>query len=559
MFGIETYKKIKTINRLRHILVVFCGAGFSFYIHQYGLGRHVPNEASALDGRGGNLPKKFRLTLEKLGPVFVKFGQILSTRWDLLPPEYIAELEKLQTNAPEFSYGHTIKTIEKEFGKPIRKVFKTFATRPFAAASLGQVYRATLHTGEEVAVKIQRPHAKEDVELDTRALIFAARLAEKYLPNGQAYNLVGITQEFKRWTTNELDYRKEATNCEVFDNFFKDNEHIKAPKVYWEYCNQSVLTMEYIEGQALSEILKSKTKNTAQKKQLVQILGDGFLRQYFEFGYFHADPHPGNILVLENNQVVFLDFGMVGFLDERLTTIASSMFLALMQKDVDKLVALSLDLHRDYNDNQGQNITQVNANGLRKELNQLVIQRSSEQSAQFTRIFFDLLNTAIKFKIAVPVDLVMLSKSLLTLDVVVTQLSPGLNLESWEQPLVEHIVLQRLSPKKLKSKAENAAVVADDIIKRLPESTAAILNNLETGNFGTQMNHVQLEEYEHLLNQTPPSPGAATLLTTIVIASALTYLSPGQPTLWGWPVSQVTLYVGIIGILFLIIKHRRTA
>jgi ubiquinone biosynthesis protein len=286
------FKKIRVIVRLNHIIFVFFKAGFAGVISAYGFKKHI-NPLKKFRGKEEEeelvLALNFRLALESLGPVFVKFGQILSTRSDFLPKSFIKQLEKLQAKVPPFAYEKAVEIIEREFEKPLTKLFKKFDEKPFASASLGQVYKAQLHTGEIVAIKVQRPKAKEQIMLDTEVLLTLAHLAEKYSVEAKNFNIMETVQEFRRWTLNELDYRKEATNCEIFSNFFKKDKNIYGPKVFWDYSSSSVLCLEFVEGKQLSEVIKDGEYPQNEKTLLARHIADAFIRQFFEYGYFHAD------------------------------------------------------------------------------------------------------------------------------------------------------------------------------------------------------------------------------------------------------------------------------
>src|ERR1051326_5211738 len=292
MFFLRFWRKLKILRRLNQILLAFFSAGFSVALWKMGLKRHLPATHQLKAPKPNNeLPKKLREVFIKLGPVFVKFGQILSTRSDVLPKEYIEELEKLQAKVPPFDFHAAQATIEKTLGKPLAKIFSQFDPTPFASASLGQVYKAKLFSGEIVAVKVQRPGAKEQIQLDTEILLMVANWIDKHVPETAGLNLIGLVQEFRRWTLNELDYRKEATNCEVFAGFFKEDAHIRSPKVFWDYSSDSVLTLEFVHGVSLGELVSGRKHMQVDRKKLAHYIADAFVRQFFEFGYFHADPH----------------------------------------------------------------------------------------------------------------------------------------------------------------------------------------------------------------------------------------------------------------------------
>ncbi len=552
-------KNFRIIKRFRQIISAFFKAGFGSLITKAGMKKHVYfSKRFEANQTVDELPVKFRETLEKLGPVFVKFGQILSTRADLLPKEYILELAKLQAKVPPFPFEQARETIESELKGPLDKLFSGFEPETFASASLGQVYKAKLPSGEIVAVKVRRPKAKEQVELDTEVLLTIAHLAEKYLPEAKKYNLIGIVQEFQRWTLNELDYRKEATNCEIFTNFFREDENIYGPKVYWDYSSESVLTLEFVEGQSLANAILNKKTSVKEKSKLAHLIADAFTRQFFDYGFFHADPHPGNIFILSNQKIFFLDFGMVGFLDGELMAIASAMFIALVQKDIQSLVDLFCKMEEKYDERANTKDVRaiVNVNSLRKELSFLSLQISSSkegQSGKFTKIFYEMLRVAVKNGVGVPIDLIMLSKAVVTLDVVMQQLDPAFRMEEWEKPVVERIMKKKLAIKNVQSRVQSAALIVEDLIKRLPATSANIVDNLERGRFGMEVNTNQLMEYERLLNANSRFSTYGMMFASLVIASALIYQSGTHPIQWKFTIPGWGLYVGfglIIGYFF---------
>jgi ubiquinone biosynthesis protein len=564
MPSFKLIQKIRVLNRFNRILFAFIRLGAGYLIGTLGLRRHLPwfkkLGATSKPADPSDLPVRLRKTLEYLGPVFVKFGQILSTRSDLLPKEYIEELEHLQSHVPPFSYAEAQSIIEQDFKKPVHAVFKTFSKTPFASASLGQVYEATLKTGEKVAVKVQRPGAKKRVKTDIQVLYLAAHLIEKYMPALRAYNLRAIIDEFSRWTLNELDYRKEAGNCEIFANFFKDDPQVYSPKVFWEHSSASVLTLEFINGHSLSQIIANKAN--PKRKEIARLLADAFIKQCFDYGFFHADPHPGNIFIIEKDKLMLLDFGMVGFLDNRLASLATSMFLSLLQKDIDNLMILILQIEENYNSGPkvgGQK--EVDANALRKELNELIIQWpvTSKHSGGFTRLFYEMINASTRHGVSVPIDLIMLSKAIVTLDRVVLDLDPEFQLEKWEQPLIEKIITKRLSPKDIQNKVQGAALVFEDLLQKLPETSTNILANLEKGRAEMALSHGDLRNYERLLRTNSRVSTSGIILAAILVAAALIYDSASEQVLAGLTLPQMLLITGGALAVLLVIGNLREA
>ena len=255
------------------------------------------------------------MAMEELGPTFIKFGQLLSTRPGILPEDYLLELRRLQDNVQPFSGNLARKVIEKELNLPLDSLFESFDETPLAAASIGQVHKAVLPGGKKVVVKVQRPNIIKTIEQDLGILEEIAGLLDKYTTAGRLYNFTGIVSEFKRITLRELNYHREARNAErLYSNFLHDNS-ILIPAIYWNYTTPRVLTMEYMQGVTLNN-KEGLNKGNFNKRVIVEELSRAYLKQILTDGFFHGDPHPGNIGVLQGEKIYFLDFGVVGSLTD---------------------------------------------------------------------------------------------------------------------------------------------------------------------------------------------------------------------------------------------------
>jgi ubiquinone biosynthesis protein len=311
----------------------------------------------------------------------------------------------------------------------------------------------------------------------------------------------------------------------------------------------------------LGDIVAKRTRKKFNSKIIAHRLADSFIRQYFDYGFFHADPHPGNIMVLKDNKLMFLDFGMVGYLDGQLTALAAGAFLAILQRDVEKIVSILVQVAQNYDERaQSRDVRDfVNINGMRKQINQIVLQWASVGKAgQFTRLFKDIVDSAIMNGVAVPVDLTLFSKSILTLDAVAHDLDPDLKIEEWEKPLVDKIVLGKFKAEAIKERAQNAALSFNELLAKLPDSTAAVINNLERGRFGMELNTDQLLQYEKLLNANSNFSTYGTFLAALVIALALVYQSGTHPIFWKFTLPGWGLYAGIGIIVWIFWRTRRT-
>ncbi len=282
--------------------------------------------------------------LEELGPTFIKFGQILSTRPDFLPPEFIKELEKLRDNTPPFDFSLVRQIIEEELGKPSQEVFRYFDPVPVAAASLSQVHKAALPDGDQVAVKIRRPGIRQIIEADLAILEDLAQFAENRLHNGWMYRPRLMVEEYRKAVRKELDFTREAQNYEKFRINFSDVEYIRVPKVYWELTTSAVLTMEFIDGIKINETVQEKYRNLYDTHKIALRGAEAIMKQILEDGFFHAEPHPANLFVIPPAEIVMLDVGMVGYLDKNTRFYGAKLLQALINRDPDSTLNRFEDL-----------------------------------------------------------------------------------------------------------------------------------------------------------------------------------------------------------------------
>ncbi|MEM5788237.1 MAG: AarF/UbiB family protein, partial [Syntrophobacteraceae bacterium] len=286
--------------------------------------------------------KRIRLVLEELGPSFVKLGQLMSTRADLFPPEYIEEFKKLQDNVPPVPFTEVKAVIEKETGRELSKIFAEFGEQSIAAASVGQVHVAKLHSGETVAVKVIRPGIDRQVKEDLRLMYFLAERAEKSLEVARVVGAINLVREFERNIFRELDMLIEAGSIEKFGKNFEEVDEIYIPAVYWEYTTRSVLVMEHIDGMKMDQVEQIRASGI-DPKEVAMIGLRSFSRQLMKYGFFHADPHPGNTIVMYDGRVSLVDFGITGYLDEEMMRRIANLFLGYAEHDYDMIMEALMD------------------------------------------------------------------------------------------------------------------------------------------------------------------------------------------------------------------------
>ncbi|QDR79823.1 ABC1 kinase family protein [Sporomusa termitida] len=439
-------KKVRHINRYRELATALLSQGFDYIVEEIGLLQKIPYYQRVRPvitaGSTGGVSERIRLVLQQLGPTYVKLGQIASTRPDLLPRDLIHELEKLQDKVPGFPLAGVRSVLEEELGGKLEELFLQFTPEPLAAASIGQVHQAVLTSGETVAVKIQRPGIVTAIETDLEILYELASLAERRFLWARSYQLVDMIDEFAKSLLRELDYTSEARNAEKIAKQFINNHLIYIPGVYWQYSTHKVLTAEYIEGIKISssELLAQQGYNLSL---LAERFAEGILQQIFMEGFFHGDPHPGNVVVLPGEVIAFLDFGMVGRLSTEMKYNLSSVVIGLMRQNAEELTNAIFRM--------GTVPDQVNRLQLRADIEML---REKYYGVPLSKVSLgeavsSIFAVALKHKIKIPADLVLVGKALLTMEGVVEKLDPNVSILDIAEPFGRQLLRERLHPKNL--------------------------------------------------------------------------------------------------------------
>lgn len=440
--------RVNYINRYREIAMQFSKSGLGFLIEEIGLDRVISLPKRILMRQQNNeilektYAERIRIFIEEMGTTFIKLGQIASTRADLLPPDLIKELEKLQSHVAPFPAAEARRLIEESLEAPIDELFMIFDDEPVGSASIGQVHRAMLHTGEDVAVKVQRPNIEKTVRTDLEILRHLAVLAESNLEWARNYQVTEMIEEFSDALINELDYTIEARNVERIGKTHKNDNTIKIPEIYWEYSTKNVMVMDFIKGIPVNHFDKLDEMNI-NRSELADTLAKAIFQQIFEEGYFHGDPHPGNVSVLEDGTLVFLDFGMIGRLTSDLKNNFGSLLISLMRKDSSGVVKAIVKM--------GVVPGDVSMRDLNREAE---IMRDKYYDVPLAKLNFsdavnDLFGISNKYKIKLPQDFTILAKTLLTLESVVSQLDPDFSIMDVAEPFGKALLLERYNPKNL--------------------------------------------------------------------------------------------------------------
>ena len=523
-----------SLSRYREISAILARHGLGWILLQLRLGDLVPFHKGWLGHARREAPytqpEHFRLAMEDLGVVFIKMGQILSTRPDLLPPEYITEFARLQDAAPPVAYAEIAPIIETELGSPAETLFAEIGRIPRASASIGQVHSARLADGRRVIVKVQRPGVEPAVERDLAVLADLARLAGRRTWLGEYYDLEGWVEEFAFTLRNELDYTREAHNAEVFRRNFASDRTVYIPRILWDLTTRRVLTMEEIEGIKVSDLTALEAAGYDRRRiaeNSVRLL----LTETFEHGFFHADPHPGNFFILPGEVIGPVDFGMVGRLDETLQDSLLRLALALMLEDSDRLVDELLSL--------GVVPGRIRRAALKRDLAHWISSYAGRPIGEMAagEAMNEMMAVAFRHHLQLPTDLVLLTKVVGMSEGLGAALDPEFKLLEFAQPYLRRFQLRRLSPGRLARKLAPGMLDLTDLGLALPQRLRRLLGELERGDLTITAHHEGLEELSAQLQRAANRLAMSVLTAALIIGLGvlmLVYHPPGWATWGGW-------------------------
>lgn len=465
-------------NRARQIAEVLGRHGLGYLVGMLGLERFVPFHRGLL-GHPRRVepytrPEHIRMALEDLGAAWIKLGQILSTRADLLPPEYQAELSKLQDAAPPVPVEAVRAVIATELGRPPEEVFARFDPTPLAAASIGQAHAATLFDGTEAVVKVRRPGVVEQVEQDLELFLNLAAAASRRWELAEEYDLVGLAEEFAQTLRAELDYLREGRNAERFAQNFAGDPMVHIPRVFWETTTSRVLTLERIRGIKINDLPALEAAGV-DRTALAQRAACILLKMVFEDGFFHADPHPGNFFVEPGGRIGLIDFGMVGAVDEPTQERLTVLLLAVTSQDPDRLVDAFLDL--------GVARRRVDREGLREDLKHLTARYYGRPIGEIAvgPLLTDTLAVVRRHRLHLPTNLALLLKTVMMAEGLAAQLDPGFRLTTVLVPYAERLMLRQYSPLRWARRLGTAGLEAAEFGVELPRRLRRLLRELEQG------------------------------------------------------------------------------
>ncbi len=489
-----TRQKTRNIGRLSEIAQVAVRHGFGYFFERHRLTDLIPWGAKAeVDGASSDRGRHLRELLDELGPTFVKFGQLLSTRPDVVPPDIVAELRGLQDDVRPFPFAKVRAVIEEELGLTLEQAFVRFDETPIAAASIGQVHRAQLPDGTEVVVKVQRPNAPAQVESDLALLYQAARLIRERVRAFDFIDAHELVDEFARSIRQEFDYKLEARNAEAFGRNFKRDELVRVPGVFWSYCGARILTLEYLEGIQLAD-LDHEATTPEERRVLAYRVTEAWMTMIFRHGFFHGDPHPANILVLDSGEIGLVDFGLVGRLTDADMTKLTRLFIDAASENVDALPRRLAELGVRYPKEREEEF-QV---ALRDLFYRYYGASLSEiDPVQVIREGFQLIYS---MNLQLPTRFVLLDKALATVGAVGVDLYPGFNVFEVAKPYARSLMLERYSPRRLAVRAQQESRDLLSVARELPYQVHDVLQEIRDGQIEVGFVHKGLNEFMHKLD-----------------------------------------------------------
>jgi ubiquinone biosynthesis protein len=498
------------------------------------------------------IPTKARMMLEELGPTYIKLGQILSMRQDLIPPEYANEFSKLQDDVQPFEMDEVEKLIRAELGSETKDIFEFFEAIPIAAASIGQVHRAKLKSGEDVVVKVQRPGIRKIINSDLDIMYSIAYFAEEHLPEARLYQPVGIVEEFERSIKAEMDYTQEGRNADHFARNFRDDPRIYIPKVYWDCTSTKVLTLEFIDGVKSSSFGELDSMGVDRQGIVIDVL-KAFMKQIYDDGFFHADLHPGNVFIMKDGRIALLDFGMAGFLSQDMRNLLIDDLIAITRGDT----VLYIELLREL----GSIDENTDLSALKMDIDQLIYKYYGRPLRQLNTalILEEMINLLRKYQVRVPSNIALLSKGAMTAESFGSLMDPDINLAVIAEPFAKKAIKDRLRFTNIAGSTYRDASNWARVLHKAPIKIGHILDIAERGYLKLRFDPHGFDRVVSEIDAASNRLSFSLIISAIIVGSSFIIQTGMEPHIWGVPLLGVIgfLMAGFLG-MWLVIYILRT-
>lgn len=496
-------------------------------------------------------PQRLRHVMEELGPTFVKIGQILSTRPDLIDPEFAKELKNLQYACAPADFAEVEELLKEQFGPDLQEVFQQINPVALAAASIAQVHEATLLDGTQIVIKVLRPHVEETIEADIEVLQGLARFAEKYFVQ-RGYSPKEVVNEFSRELRREIDLIHEGKATERLGRYFDDNPHIQFPRVYWRATTRKVLGLQKIEGTLLSH-MSERDFSSEEIRALVKNCADAVFRQCFEFGYFHADPHPGNIFILSDGDVCFIDCGMTGRIDQRTSEQLANLIAGVVTADLDRVINMTLAI-------SGADRSLVSNRTFRADVWDFILafENTTLSTLDIGNVLESLFALLQRHHIRCPSDLVFLIKAITTIEGVAEELDPAFDIVGYVKPYLESLIKQRYGLAAIKKRFEMSLVEYLELVEDLPGAFKWIVSQIRSNSFSVQLDHHGLDRLTDTVHKASKNISVALISAAIMVGSAILILADNvskEPSGFLQNLGFVGVLAGFVLTIWILFTH----
>lgn len=549
---LQLNRNIRSLRRYRQIVRVLFKYGFDHALELMGLTQFVTRWRKLVRRPEPELAllssaERMRLALEELGPTFVKLGQILSTRPDVIPRNFILEFSKLQDHVPSFPFEAALDQIRAELKREPEECFSFIDPEPLAAASIAQVHRARLLSGEDVVIKVRRPGVVEFVETDIDAIMGLASLAERHLPQSEIYDPVGLVKEFARTIRREMDFAREGHTIEKFAENFAGDATLHFPRVHWGQTARGVLTMEFIGGIKVSD--SAALDAAGLDRRLIARRGaDAFLKMVLTHGFFHGDPHPGNVLILPDNVICLLDYGMVGRLDAQLKGYLTDILLAIVQRDVDEVISLLLY--------SGEITDTLDTRALRRDLSAFIdsYYEIPLHEIEVGRMLLEFLEIITTYRIKFQPDLMLLSKALVAIEGMGRELDPDFDMVEHLRPFMKKAVKDRVSPRQLMREMSSHLLSYVTLARNLPRDLKEFLNRINRNKFKIDLEHRGLDRALRDFDKSINRLSSSLIIAALIVGSSIVMQTDKGPKIFEFPVFAFLGYTiaGFIGLWWVV-------